>query len=66
MTAGRRWCCTYRRCTELAAGFVEPPNGPGICYGCTGHLPAMAKALSIGFGFSDEADVTMLHTKEDA
>jgi len=27
----------------------------------------MAKALSIGFGYSDEADVTMLHTtKEDA
>ena len=61
MTAAPRWRCHRYLCDEPAAGFVEPPNGPGIWYGCTTHLPAMATALSTGFGGSDEATVTMLH-----
>jgi len=65
MTTALRWCCTYRRCDRLAVAFVEPPAGLGIWYGCAEHYPEMAKALSTGFGGSDEATVTMLHSPED-
>jgi len=62
---GVRWRCTHRRCDRPAAAIIEPPAGPGTWYGCADHLPGMTKALSTGFGGSDEASVAIF-PKESA
>lgn len=54
--------CLYLGCESRAVYRITAPRRAVPWLACRKHHPAMAKALSIGYGFSDEADVTLIST----